>query len=91
MFEILTYRQLKFNNLSKIRFNLNSNISSINCVLYIISYTWDSVVVKALLVERSPGSIPGRVTVDFFPKHPTSPCAPGGGTRIFLGVRAAGA
>jgi hypothetical protein len=25
-----------------------------------------------------PGSIPGRVTGDyFFPKHPTSPCAPG--------------
>jgi hypothetical protein len=47
--------------------------------------------------RKVPGTIPGRVTGDFFLRHPTSPCARGRlslskmSTRIFLGVKTAGA
>jgi hypothetical protein len=48
-------------------------------------------------IRKVSGSIPGGVTGEFFPGLPTEPCALGStqplkmSTRIFLGVKAAGA
>ena len=52
----------------------------ISYIFSLLVWAWDSVVVKALrcaISRKVPGSIPGHVTGDFFPKHPTSPCARG--------------
>ena len=50
--------------------------TTVYCVGLIILWAWGSVVVKELRYKsKGPGSIPGRVTGDFFSKHPPSPCA----------------